>query len=155
VFSSSSQRPGLTIQDESGFSLIELLVVILVISILAAIAVPSFAAQKGKAQDAQAKELARTAETTAELIGTDNGGEYEHVSTTELNKYERTIPLVATAGGAYLSGATAGKAGYSVTTKATDGDEFTITKTATGEVTRTCASSVTKTGCAGAATGSW
>ena len=154
MFSSSSQRPGRRIQDESGFSLIELLVVILVISILAAIAVPSFAAQKGKAQDAQAKELARTAETTAELIGTDNGGEYEHVSTTELNKYEHTIPIAA-AGGAYLSGATSGKAGYSVTTKASDGDEFTITKTATGEVTRTCASSVTKVGCAGASTGSW
>jgi hypothetical protein len=42
-----------------------------------------------------------------------------------------------------------------VTTKASDGDEFTITKTATGEVTRTCASSVTKVGCAGASTGSW
>jgi type IV pilus assembly protein PilA len=155
VFSSSTQRRGLIFRDESGFSLIELLMVILVISILAAIAVPSFAAQKGKAQDSQAKELARTAETTAELIGVDNGGEYEHVSTAELNRYEHTIPITPSKGGAYLSGATSGKNGYSVTAKALGGDEFTITKTSAGEVTRTCSSPVTKTGCAGTEKASW
>ena len=40
--------------------------VILIIGILAAIAIPSFLSQKSKATAAQAKELARTAETTAE-----------------------------------------------------------------------------------------
>ena len=62
--------------DEGGFTLIELLVVILIIGILAAIAIPSFLSQKGKATASQAKELARTAETTAETYATDNNGPY-------------------------------------------------------------------------------
>ena len=68
------------LQDEGGFTLIELLVVILIIGILAAIAIPSFLSQKSKATASQAKELARTAETTAETYATDNNGSYESIT---------------------------------------------------------------------------
>ena len=79
--------------DEGGFTLIELLVVILIIGILAAIAIPSFLSQKSKATDASAKELARTAQTTAETYATDHGGNYTGMSIAELQAYEKTIVL--------------------------------------------------------------
>jgi len=155
VLLSSSQRLAVRSRDESGFTLIELLMVIIIVGVLAGIAIPAFASQKNKASDAQAKELARTAETTAETIATDHNGEYATVSKTELHSYETAIPIVASTGGAYLSGVSSTKSEYSVTTKAVDGDEFTITKTPTGEVIRKCVSPVTKTGCSGVEQSSW
>ena len=58
-------------QDEKGFTLIELLVVILIIGILAAIALPAFLNQRGKAQDTEAKTEARTMQTAMETVYTD------------------------------------------------------------------------------------
>ena len=58
-------------QSEKGFTLIELLVVILIIGILAAIALPAFLNQRGKAQDTEAKSEARTMQTAMETCYTD------------------------------------------------------------------------------------
>src|SRR5258708_36908250 len=63
-------------EEEQGFTLIELLVVILIIGILAAIAIPAFLNQRGKAYDASAKSQVKTAQTAMETYATDNNGSY-------------------------------------------------------------------------------
>src|SRR5690348_6053841 len=87
-------------QEEKGFTLIELLVVILIIGILAAIAIPAFLNQKGKAYDSNAKSDARTAATAEETYYTDNAGYTS--ATANLTSIEPTLnqatPTVANGG---------------------------------------------------------
>src|SRR5680860_839660 len=57
---------------EDGFTLIELMVVILIIAILIAVAIPTFLGFRERAQDRAAQSELRTALTTAKAIYLDN-----------------------------------------------------------------------------------
>jgi type IV pilus assembly protein PilA len=58
--------------SEEGFTLIELMVVVLIIAILIAIAVPTFLGARQRAQNASAKSSLRNAFANAKSIYTDN-----------------------------------------------------------------------------------
>jgi type IV pilus assembly protein PilA len=122
-------------KGEAGFTLIELLVVMLILGILAAIAIPAFFNQREKANDAQAKSMARTAETAMETYSTESGGNYSGVDTAKLHTIENTITVAEGGGtpeGPYLSTAEAtgtSDGGYTLTvTSPSTGNTFSIAR---------------------------
>jgi type IV pilus assembly protein PilA len=76
---------------EEGFTLVELLVVMLILGILAAIAIPSFFNQRDKAKDADAKAAVRTAQTAMETYATDHQGSYVGADAAALQAIEPTL----------------------------------------------------------------
>ena len=78
---------------ESGFTLVELLVVMLILGILAAIAIPSFFNQTQKADDTAAKSAAKTAQTAIETYRTDHNGSYAGATPAALNTIEPTLAV--------------------------------------------------------------
>jgi type IV pilus assembly protein PilA len=120
-------------RGEAGFTLIELLIVMLILGILAAIAIPSFLNQRTKANDTQAKAMARSLQTSMESCSTDNRGSYTPCDLTALRAATPSIPATGTlALPGYLGSL------YVVGASTSAGNTFYITRAAGGQVTRSC-----------------
>ena len=123
--------------EDHGFTLLELLVVVLIIGILAAIAIPTFINQTSKARDGAAKVLVRTAETAAESYATDHSGTYTGMSVAELQAVEPTLKEKSSA--ELVTAEAKGANSYLVEAQSTgSGHTFAIERKATGELARTC-----------------
>jgi type IV pilus assembly protein PilA len=121
---------------ESGFTLVELLVVMLILGLLAAIAIPAFFNQRDKAHDADAKATAKTAQTAMETYATDNDGNYTGVDVADLNGIEPTLPDGAPLA---VSGIAAQTYTVTVTSESGDGTEtFSLSRDAAGEIDYAC-----------------
>jgi len=125
--------------DEEGFTLLELLAVILIIGILATIAIPSFLNQKSKASDAAAKSLTNTAQIAAEAYATDHDGSYAGLTAALLTQYDATIQTTSAGNNAFVSGVTNVTAtGYTITASPVGSGETFITTRSNGLTSRSC-----------------
>lgn len=117
------------VSRQEGFSFIELVVVMLVLGVLAAIALPAFAGQRGKGHDADAKQMVRVALTTLEAHFQESDG--YALSASDLRSQE---PALSSAGGLEVSAA---GATYRVAIQSDSGTTFGA-EGAAGAATRFC-----------------
>ena len=127
--------------SDAGFTIVEVLVVMVIMGILIAVAIPTFRGQSKAGYDASAKTLATTAATAAEAYAADheksekweeehNQGPYTNMTAEKLREYQPTMTLCPSLREACLQTVTvlgSGREGYEIMTYSSrTKDEFTI-----------------------------
>jgi type IV pilus assembly protein PilA len=137
-------------RSESGFTLVELLVVMLILGLLASIAIPAFFNQRIKAQDSEAKSIAKTAQTALETFATDRNGLYTGATRTLLKQIEPTLSS-ATSGANAITTLSVGPSAYTLSVTSAGGNVFSIVRATNGALSYPC----TTGGLGGCASGGW
>jgi type IV pilus assembly protein PilA len=122
-------------KGEQGFTLIEVLIVVLIVGILAAIALPAFLSQRTKAQDADAKSSAVVATRALEVYHQDHNG-FAGVNAAALVDIE---PSLASARNLVVAPTAAGYRLTLDSASGTEGGGPFIVERSGGETDRTCA----------------
>jgi type IV pilus assembly protein PilA len=91
-------------EREGGFTLIELMVVVLIIAILIAIAIPTFLGARQRAQDRAAQSNLRNALTAEKTYYTDNQAYYATAGAAALKAIEPSLTFDAAADTAPIQG---------------------------------------------------
>lgn len=137
------------LRKQDGFTLIEILVVVLIIGILAAIALPSFLGQTARANDAAAKTQVGTLQTAMKEFAMDNSGSYKGATLAKLEAIEPALNDETTAVAKEVSGANA--TDFEVESEAVGSKDVYKLTSSNGEVTRSC-TPIDAGGCSG---GTW
>lgn len=123
------RRPPLA--AERGFTLVELLVVMLIIGILSAVGIGTFLNQRSKAEDADAKASASTAAKAMAIFHTEHDT-YAGATAAELAKIEVSL------GRADNLSVTGDDTTFTVSVDSAAGGTFSLAKQASGAIEREC-----------------
>jgi type IV pilus assembly protein PilA len=132
----------------TGFTLIEVLIVTVMVGLLAALVIPTFLGQRQKAEGATAQALLRSGASAVESASVDSDG-YAGITIAQLDGMEPSVAWQTTAGATTAHSAISvtglSATGYELATTTQSGTVYTYVKdlTSAPTVARTCGTDCT------------